>query len=69
MSSKNCGGGGEQMSDMVGGSERKTVCVMSPHFLLHIYTFSLLKQVAGKTGEEVMGNQLASSSNSTVYQM
>ncbi len=35
--SKNRGGGREQMSDVVGGSERKTVCVMSSHFLLHIH--------------------------------
>lgn len=38
-----CGGGGEQMSDVVGGSERKTVCVMSSHFPLHIHGFSLQK--------------------------
>lgn len=50
--SKKCGGGTEQMSDVVGGSERKTVCAMSSHFPLHIHVFSLQKQEAGKTEKE-----------------
>lgn len=49
---KKCGGGGEQMSAIVGYSERKTVCVMSSHCHLNIHVFSLHKQEAGKTKEE-----------------
>lgn len=44
------------MSDVVGGSERKTVCVMSSHFPLHIHVFSLQKQVAGATEKEFRKN-------------
>lgn len=40
------------MSGGVGGSERKTVCVMSPNFALHIHVFLLLKHVAGNTEKE-----------------
>lgn len=47
------------MSDVVGGSERKTVSVMSSHFLLHIHAISPQKQVAGKTERESGENRLS----------
>lgn len=39
------------MSNVVGGSKRKTVCIISSNFLFHIHVFSLQKQFSwGKTG-------------------
>lgn len=54
------------MSDVVGGSERKTVCVMPSHFPVNIHVFSLQKRVAGRTEKESGRKEVLSSSKTTL---
>lgn len=56
------------MSGVVGGSERKTVSIISSHCALHIHVFSRQNQVAGKTAKESGGKQVLSSSKTSLYQ-
>lgn len=66
--SKECDRGGEQMSCIVGGRERKTVSVMSSHFPLHIHVFSLQK-ASNRKNTGVRGKQTLSSSNTSCYKI
>lgn len=54
------------MSDVVGGSERKTVSVMPSHFPVNIHVFSLQKRVAGRTEKESGRKEVLSSSKTTL---